>query len=329
MEPLSSTEIISALYGSILKRGVSKEELASRLTTLQPDTDPIKLILSLVEELLNSEEFLAHHAPNADFHEITDSDVFYAFKFLLGRLPEGSHVYESKKKIPNSNALIEEIISSDEFKNNKIIKNLISIRRKPKHLESTFKTGFARVNKRFLVLSGCQGRMIADLLQSGVGLAHVENIFLNNENYNRFISSKGQSLSHLFSQADIIFTQKKGVYDILKELPETCSKARLIPLIEYTGFHPDQCYLTDLNSGNIIVGPLGEYHSTILAAAYFAGLNADAAVRSFNASTYKAFEYGRFISESKKSLISQELNTNFPLAKMFDQWEKPANGCAL
>lgn len=314
-------DAVVRLYRSILGRGIGEQELSERVRKIQSATDETSVILDLVDELLASGEFARRYGPSTDFHTVTDADVFYAFKFLLGRLPESPDVYLNKRKNPGTNALIEEIIASEEFKRNNILKELLSVRRKPKGLNDLLRTGFSRVKKNVLVISGCQGKMIADLLQSGGGFSFVENVFLNSENYNRFISSKGQCHEKLLSWADIIFTQKRAIYNVLTEDAEMQKKARLIPLVEYIGFQPDQCYLTDRCSGKAIVGPLGEYHSTILSAAFFAGLDTESAVNAFNSDVYAKFGYDTIIAESKKQLLSQEAATGYPLHEMFKRWE--------
>ena len=322
MSQVLAKDAITRVFSSVLKRAISDDELIARLSSLDLESNTTDFVLDLVDELLASEEFAMLNGPNSDFYKVTDQDIFYAFKFFLGRTPETPQVYEDKRKTSCSNALIEEIVASEEFKHNTILKNLISIRRKPKGIENIGKTPLARSHQNILVLSGCQGRMIADLIQSMAGLSYVENIYLSNANYNSFISTNGQTHASLLEWADLIFTQKKGVYDILKERPETQHKVRLIPLIEYVGLQPDQCYLTDIRSGSLIVGPLGEYHSTILTAAYFAQLDVDAAIELFNSQTYKAFGFQSLALESKQKLISQEADTGFPLTQMFDKWGK-------
>jgi hypothetical protein len=313
-------EVVVRLYRSILGRGVGEKELADRVRRAEIADNEVGVLLDMVDELLASEEFALRYGHNKSFQKVTDSDIFYAFKFLLGRFPENQSIYTGKRKKTSTTSLIEEIAASDEFKNNKILKNIISIRRKPKGFDE-IQSGNSRNNKNVLIISGCQGRMIADLMQSGGGFGYVENIFLSNDQFNNFITSKGKSHETLLAWADIIYTQKPRIFDVLQEDKSLAPKTRLMPLAEYVGLQPDQCYLTDIRSGKAIVGPMGEYQSAILAASFFAGLDVDTAVKAFNRDVYSQFGYEELASESKARFLSQEESTGYPLQSMLDRWE--------
>lgn len=320
MSDLSFNEVVARLYRSLLARDVGNQELAERISS-SGDTITIKRTIELVEELISSDEFSHRFGTNSNFHRITDADIFYAYKFLLGRLPENIETYQDKRKLSSTNILIEELAASDEFKNNNILKSTISVRRKPKGLGEVANSQFAQVKKNVLVISGCQGRMIADLIQAGGGFGFVESIYLTNDTYNKFIASNGQIYSDLLEWADLIYTQKQAVYDILFETHENRHKIRLMPLIEYTGLQPDQCYLTDSISGTPIVGILGEYHSTIITASYLAGLDLKAAQDCFTNTTYEALHFNELKSLSKERFIAQQTTTGYPLRYLFDKWE--------
>lgn len=314
-------EAVIRLYRSILGRNVGDQELADRFNKLENIENEVSFILKLVDELIASSEFSQRHGENQSFQKVTSSDVFYAFKFLLGRLPEHQSIYEEKIKNPSTAALIDEIIASEEFKNNKILKNLISIRRKPKGFDE-FLASSSRNKPNVLVISGCQGRMIADLMQSGGGFGFVENIYLSNLQFNEFISSRGQSHGNLLAWADVIYTQKPRVHEILQQDKTLGQKSKLMPLIEYSGLQPDLCNLIDVRSGTEIVGPMGVYQSLILVTAFFAGLDVDAAVNSFNSSVYAKFGYNEIAETSKSRLLAQQENTGYPMQEMFEHWEE-------
>ena len=313
-------ESVIRLYRSILGRQIGDEELSIRVNKALRDTVGNDAILGLVDELLNSEEFSRRFGTNPSFYDVTDADVFYAYKFFLGRFPESKDVYLQKRKIAGSAALVDQIVASDEFKSNKILKSLISIRRKPKGFEE-LQASSSRNKKNILIISGCQGRMIADLIQSGGRFGFVENVFLSNDQLHKFINNKGEGYEILFAWADIIYTQKHQVYKILQDDTSLAQKARLIPLVEYAGLQPDQCSLTDARSGAAIVGPMGEYQSIILTAAYYAGLDVDSAVRAFNSVVYAKFGYNEIAAVSKDRFLSQQESTSYPLGKMLNRWE--------
>ncbi|MBF8802203.1 WcbI family polysaccharide biosynthesis putative acetyltransferase [Pseudomonas asiatica] len=313
-------KVVVRLYRSILGRGAGENEISDRIRRSKAADNEIDFILSMVDELLGSEEFARRYGHNKSFQTVTDSDIFYAFKFLLGRHPENPNIYEGNRKKSSTAVLIEEIVASDEFKSNKILKKLISIRRKPKGFDE-FQAISSRNKKNALVISGCQGRMIADLLQSGAGFGFVESIYMNPEQQTKFVATKGQDYENLLAQVDIIYTQKQPVYDMLQEDRSLRQKTRLIPLVEYAGLQPDQCNLIDTRSGTPIIGPMGEYQSTILAAAFFAGLDAKTAATTLNSKVYSKFGFDEISAASKARFLLQEENTGHPLQQMFEHWE--------
>lgn len=313
-------KVVVRLYRSILGRGVGDNEIAHRVQRAEAANNDIDIILDMVDELMGSEEFALRHGHNKNFQKVTDSDIFYAFKFLLGRFPENQNIYTGNRNKPSTNALINEIVASDEFKSNKILKNLISIRRKPKGYDE-FKAINSQNKKIAVVISGCQGRMIADLLQSGGRFGFVENIFLTPEQIKNFVTTKGKSHETLLVRADVIYTQKQQVYEALQNDKNIGKKTKLIPLAEYAGLQPDQCNLIDTQTGTVIVGPMGEYQSMILAAAFFAGLDAETAVRAFNDDVYAEFGFNEITTASRARFLQQEEDTGYPLQEMIQRWD--------
>ena len=320
MSDLPFNEVVALLYRFLLGRDIGTEELTERISS-SGDSMTVKRTIELVEELISSDEFSDRFGTNENFHRITDADIFYAYKFLLGRFPENLETYQEKRQLSSTNVLIEELVASDEFRDNNILKSTISVRRKPKGLGEVANSEFAQVKKNVLVISGCQGKMIADLLQAGGGFGFVENIYLSNETFNKFISSNGQIYANLLDWADLIFTQKQVIHDILYENYAHRQKVRLMPLIEYTGLQPDQCYLTDSSSGTPIVGILGEYHSTLITASYLAGLGPEAARDCFIDANYKKFKFDKLKDLSRERFIAQQAATGYPLQTLLTKWE--------
>lgn len=312
---------LSKLFKLILKRNINATEMQTRLSKISADKDTDTFILETVDELISSEEFKHNHGENRNFQRVTKADVFYAFKFLLGRLPEHQAIYDDKLRRNSTPELINEIVASDEFKSNTILKHIISIKRKPKGFDEILAKSAAS-KKNALVLSGCQGRMIADLLQAGGGFGFVENIYLSIPQLKEFISNKGQDHRKLMAWADLIYTQKQDIYNLFKDSGEFGKKIRFIPLAEYAGFQPDLCNLTDNRNGSAIVGPMGEYQSLILTASYFAELDAASAVRLFNQDTYAKLGFPAISSNSKIKFLDQEGTTGYPLTSMLEKWDK-------
>lgn len=313
-------EIVSRLFYSFFGRHPDARELDERTEQYESYPSSDIFILDMVDELIASDEYLMRFADNQSFQSISKSDVFYAFKFLLGRLPESQLVYDDKIRLASTYELIDEIVSSDEFKHNHILKSLISIRRKPKGLEELqVSSSGNKIN--ILVLSGCQGRMIADLLQAGGGFSYVENAYLSDAQLEEFVQSQGKSHEMLLSWADVIYTQKAGVYEVLNSNEDHSHKTKLMPLIEYAGLQPDLCNLVDTRTGAAIVGPMGEYQSLILTSAYFAGISWEQALDAFNENIYSRFGFDEIVSASKARILDIEHITGYPLQSMSKRWD--------
>lgn len=312
---------ISEIYSLVLGRSVGELEMDARLSDVPETVGEHEYVASLLHELLRSEEYSKKRSPNSSFVNVHDEDVFFAYKFFLGRLPENRKVYEDKRKKNSLSELLEEIVTSEEFKMNSVLKGVLSPKRKPHGFDRYAKSEELSKKSKILVISGCQGKMLADLFQAYTGVSAVPNIFLSASKYNEFLLTKGKEYGSELEGYDYIFTQKYEVHKILQANPDLSSKVRLLPLIEFTGFQPDQCYLNNRQTNRPVLGPLGEYQSNIVTAAYFAGLNVAETRHCFTPAVFEKFGFYSLSKQSKDALIAQQQVTGYPLAEFITQWD--------
>jgi hypothetical protein len=164
--------------------------------------------------------------------------------------------------------------------------------------------------------------MLADLLQAKTGATFIPNIFIGGgQNLQEFVATGGESLSHILSEHDLIYTQKIEIFRTLRSSPAHAAKARFIPLIEYSGFQPDQCYINDTQTGKPVIGPLGEYQSAIAASGYFSGLTVDQTCGLFNSDTYALFDFTERSQQSRSRLLEQSSISDFPMGELLQKWD--------
>lgn len=273
---------------------------------------------------MEEEEKLHPNGASARDDVVTKQDVYYAYKFFLGREPETLAVYESNINNGDLARVLEDIIRSQEFKENPRLKNLISVRRKPLGYSEDKSDGISATDDRkILVISGCQGSTLAGYIQAFTGNPNVLGIYSGSVSdvalVDELVSAK---YPKEFESADLILTQKKEIYNFCLGIPSLAKKIRLLPLIEYEAFHPDQCYLINNNSGVTVVGPTGEYNSLISLIGFLLGIGVDRTCELFDRKVYKILQYDDLLVTARDRLEEQESLTGYPVSIMAERWRQ-------
>lgn len=253
---------------------------------------------------------------------VQDPDIYYAYKFFLGRIPEHDDVYKNKKMAGDIDTLLNEIVSSAEFKANPILKSQLSVKRTPigydKILQTNASTQSGR--KTVAVISGCQGKMLADLFQVQSDLHFVPHYYSNSTEYASLSTDNGEQFLNHLKTFDLIYTQKIDVFNFLQKDADLAHRVQLMPLIECTYFHPDQIYVADRKTSKFVVGPLGDYQSLILTAAYFSGYTQQQAQNLFCEKVYSLFGYNQLGNQSLNRLSTHGESFNYPMKEMITRW---------
>lgn len=171
---------------------------------------------------------------------------------------------------------------------------------------------------RFLVLSGCQSQMLSGFFETltlGVSSYH----FIKLSQLADFKKSEWQRYQSDLDEADLIYTQKAKVAEALRDMPQYRDKVYFIPVISCAVFHPDISYMRYKEER--FVGPMGDYHSILASAAYFAGMRTSEAMECFHPELYKR---AGFIEKSRKertAFIKRFSDHDIDLAQCVKQWE--------
>lgn len=322
MESENLNLTINKIFSVVLGRNATEVEATFLPNPISCIENPLSYFLSVLEIAIKSEDFQLREKPNEHFDRVSKQDIFYAYKFLLGRFPENTQAFEAKKELPSTVKLIETLISSREFKENDVLKSLVSLKRRPVGFERYARMYLRTTEKSVVVLTGCQGKMIADLIQAKTGCATVPNIYLNGGNIRSdIIGSGGKSHEDFFEKYDLIYTQRSEIFNALKSNEKLSRKARLMPLIEYVGFQPDQAYISLKNTEELIVGPLGEYHSVLVASAFYAGYSVAQTLELFNKVNFLRLRFDEISDDSRHKLMSQESLTGYPMRTLVRKWD--------
>lgn len=103
-------------------------------------------------------------------------------------------------------------------------------------------------------------------------------------------------IMEIFSGCDAVFIQPSVKHSInglsADNFAARCKRIVPYPLISSRVAHPDCQYVVD-QKGNLVLTPLGPYHSAIAVSAYIEGLDVDRALALFNRFTYRALGYDR------------------------------------
>ena len=96
------------------------------------------------------------------------------------------------------------------------------------------------------------------------------------------------------------------------------TKVTIVPPVYFEGYHPDLIYLS--KDGEKFKGPLGDYHSAIVFAAFRQGLGVDDAVRRFTAPTYQAAGYFDAWRPARLRLLSTFASAGLAIEDRFYAW---------
>ena len=170
---------------------------------------------------------------------------------------------------------------------------------------------------RVSVVGNCQAPGIADALSYLLPTAKVSGFDYSPVAHRNGIDAALQ----IISQSDYVFAHP---------LPEVCgalSTARLrdavpnlrqIPVVAFTGFHPD-C-IPMLHDNKRVFSAMGSYNSRIVAAAYSMCLPADRVPALFNAFVYRKLGYYDEFEKARSFLYTQMESHNFDIASAWELW---------
>jgi hypothetical protein len=91
-----------------------------------------------------------------------------------------------------------------------------------------------------------------------------------------------------------------------------------IPLVTFTGFHPDCIYIFD--GHKVLRSPMEDYHSAIIAAAYTLGADVEATLRQFNAEVFSRLGYFDEFAKARAFLAKVMTSVGLQLETEWPYW---------
>ena len=171
---------------------------------------------------------------------------------------------------------------------------------------------------RFLVLSGCQSKMIAGFLEV-LTLGNANYHFLSIKKVETFCKDGWKEYQVDLDNADFIYTQKKQVADFLLSQNRYKDKVFYFPVINCAYFHPDIAYMQ--HDGERLVGPMGDYHSILITAAYFAGFTQQQTLAFFKPEVYKLLGFDEKKDKERTTLLARFKKEGIDLSSCISRWD--------
>lgn len=150
------------------------------------------------------------------------------------------------------------------------------------------------------VLANCQCQPFTGILRAVTGLDDVKGYVVMEA------ASRAEEIRARLDASDLILSQviRNHALDWIKTSANSDdARYHVIPNIFVSTFHPDVCYIG--GPGQRVVGPMGDYHSAIALHSFLDGLDAEEAVRQFNADRYHELGYFERKGRSESGLVSR------------------------
>lgn len=171
---------------------------------------------------------------------------------------------------------------------------------------------------RFLVLSGCQAQMVSGFLET-LTLGRSTYHFLSLPKVANFQAEEWQRYKKDLDAADLIYTQKPKVADALRAMSAYRDKVRYFPVISCAAYHPDISYMR--REGERCVGPMGDYHSVLATAAYFAGKSRAQAAACFHPVVYEQVGFTQKAHSERAAFLKRFAQHGIELSQRLKAWE--------
>jgi hypothetical protein len=97
-------------------------------------------------------------------------------------------------------------------------------------------------------------------------------------------------------------------------------RVAFVPIIVFTGFHPDCVYLRA--GGRKLIGPMGEYHSAIIAGAFALGLSEAETARLFNKLVMRRLNHMGAFPAARAQLVEHFAALGHDVLPRLDTWSQ-------
>jgi hypothetical protein len=179
---------------------------------------------------------------------------------------------------------------------------------------------------RIAVFGNCQAAGLARSIQALTGGALPSWIFMPGELHGK-IGSGEVDLAPVLDHHDILLMQRHASEALLRRHPQIKHKTALFPVISFNAFHPDMVLVRSARTGAYLDGPMGQYHSSLALLAWRSGLDVDAAVRLFNADTYRCLGFFEYWPVAARALLAEGDAAGLALGPVLEKWRR--GGCFM
>ena len=311
---LRAEQLVAKAYREIL--GMEPDESAEDLIKCIQSSGDLSSLFSFISSFREAESNFPHI--EGDISSISKSMVFHGYQFFLGRPPENEGVYKHWTSSSNNvENFLDTLIRSKEFKENKRLKNVLSVKRLPKNFP---RDDGGAGNDNFLIISGCQGEVIEGLISALTDIKPISRIFLKHTDLVDAEELWIDNNIDLINSSKKIIIQRKAVFDKLVRRGFGSENMIYIPLVECTFQHPDMCYLFKNSDGKSILSPMGDYHSLIILLSYFSGLSVSATEALFNHECYVRLGFYDEAKSSLGNMISVASEMGFDISSFIEKW---------
>ncbi len=105
----------------------------------------------------------------------------------------------------------------------------------------------------------------------------------------------------------------------IERLREKRIPAIYLPVLVFSGFHPDITYIRSPD-GSLIPGLMMDYHSLVVVAAFTLGLPEHRVLTLFNHFVFTELGYFEVFEASKAALLQNVRDAGYDLTPLFDEW---------
>ncbi len=252
---------------------------------------------------------------------LSEDAVNWAYRFMLGRLPESPAVIAAHMQNFDESSLINLLMQSEEYK----IRNNVGSGVADFHTvaENEDELWHTPGKMRIVVVGNCHGRGMAKLMP-----------YLSPEVVTKFYCHTPELLQSLrmgqfnisyFMEADLVLVQSGWDTVNLIEVyyPEIRQKSKALPIVIFNAFQPD-CVHTH-REGYHVPSPIGPYGSSIAFYSWKNGLSAEKTISLYNPDVYEALGFFDYWDASVAWLNHEWERCGIPLGDHIANWSK--RGC--
>ena len=171
----------------------------------------------------------------------------------------------------------------------------------------------ARAQPRWLLVYNC----VHLGLQNCLGLLHSD-LQVDATDFGTF-EKNFDSYRGKLNHYDLIITAPHFVQNPCVDF-NTVGKLVTLPLTAFEAYHPDLCYI--FVDGQVLRGPMFDYHSKIITAAYRRGIPEHQVKALFNAHNFERFGYFGIWDASKKQYLDSYAASGVDLSDCFAGWSR-------